>query len=101
METYRVGDRVSHDMWGPGRVIDLAEDRSLLLTFGGARTLPVTVPYRKLQKTLTQGELGAPRRRVRSRLLRLAGAVAGQRSAPGPRCPARTRWHPADAGSQS
>ena len=50
LETYRVGDRVSHDTWGLGRVIDLAEDRSLLVTFGGARTLRVTVPYRKLQK---------------------------------------------------
>ena len=50
LETYRVGDRVSHDTWGLGRVVDLAEDRSLLVTFGGARTLRVTIPYRKLQK---------------------------------------------------
>jgi transcription elongation factor GreA-like protein len=50
VETFRVGDRVSHDTWGLGRVIDLSEDRSLLVTFGGARTQRVTVPYRKLQK---------------------------------------------------
>ena len=50
LEPYRVGDRVSHDTWGLGRVIDLAEDRSLLVTFGGSRTQRVSVPYRKLQK---------------------------------------------------
>jgi transcription elongation factor GreA-like protein len=50
VETYRVGDRVTHDTWGLGRVIDLSEDRSLLVTFGGAHTQRVTVPYRKLQK---------------------------------------------------
>ena len=50
LETYQVGDRVTHDTWGLGRVIDLSEDRSLLVTFGGAHTQRVTVPYRKLQK---------------------------------------------------
>lgn len=39
LETYRVGDRVGHETWGLGRVIELAEDLSLLVTFGGARTL--------------------------------------------------------------
>ncbi len=45
-----MGDRVSHDTWGLGRVIDLSEDRSLLVTFGGAHTERLVAPYRKLQR---------------------------------------------------
>jgi len=50
LETYRVRDRVSHDTWGQGRVIDLSEDRSLLITFGGAHTERVLARYRRLQR---------------------------------------------------
>jgi hypothetical protein len=50
LETFRVGDRVSHDTWGLGRVIDLSEDRSLLVTFGGTHTERLVAPYRKLQR---------------------------------------------------
>ncbi len=50
LETYRVGDRVSRDTGGLGRVVDLSEDRSLLVTFGGTHTERLLAPYRKLQR---------------------------------------------------
>lgn len=50
MESYEVGDRVSHDRWGLGRVVDLAADRSLLVTFGDTHTERLEIPYPKLHK---------------------------------------------------
>lgn len=45
-----MGDRVSRDTGGLGRVVDLSEDRSLLVTFGGTHTERLLAPYRKLQR---------------------------------------------------
>ena len=49
-EVYAVGDRVSHDKWGLGRVIDRADDGALLVTFGGTGTQRLVTPYPKLHK---------------------------------------------------
>jgi hypothetical protein len=50
VQAYEVGDRVSHDRWGLGRVIDLAADRSLTVAFGDGHTERLEIPYPKLHK---------------------------------------------------
>ncbi len=49
VESYQVGDRVTHDQCGLGRVIGVEEGIAVLVDFGG-RELRIGTPYPKLSK---------------------------------------------------
>ncbi|WP_375002788.1 hypothetical protein [Aeromicrobium sp. CTD01-1L150] len=46
--TYSVGERVSHDTWGLGRVISLEADGALVAEFADA-TRRITLPTSKME----------------------------------------------------
>jgi hypothetical protein len=46
---FAVGDKVTHDVYGLGRVIDVEEGAAVLIDFGSAR-LRVPSPYHKMIK---------------------------------------------------
>jgi hypothetical protein len=47
IETFEVGDRVSHDSYGVGRVTSI-EDAAVTVDFG-SRTVRIASPFRKLE----------------------------------------------------
>ena len=49
VEQYEVGDRVTHDQHGLGSVVDVVEDKGVLVDFGSVRQW-ITPPYGKLSK---------------------------------------------------
>jgi hypothetical protein len=48
IEQFAVGDRVSHDSYGVGRVVG-AEDEAMTVDFG-SQTVRVVSPYRAMEK---------------------------------------------------
>lgn len=46
---FAVGDQVTHDMYGLGRVIDIEDGIAVLVDFGSAR-MRITSPYSKMTK---------------------------------------------------
>ena len=49
IESYAVGERVSHDRYGMGRVVGVDEGNSIVVDFG-SQTLRISSPYNKLIK---------------------------------------------------
>ncbi|WP_080045893.1 hypothetical protein [[Actinomadura] parvosata] len=49
IEQFTMGDRVSHDKYGLGRVLAVGEDDTVLIDFG-AETYRIASPYAKLVK---------------------------------------------------
>ncbi|TCC07227.1 hypothetical protein E0H45_14530 [Kribbella soli] len=48
LKSYEVGERVSHDREGLGRVHSVEADGTVIIDFGGGRLLRVVAPFAKL-----------------------------------------------------
>jgi hypothetical protein len=49
VETFEVNDQVTHDKYGLGVVLGIAEDEAVLVDFG-SRRMRITSPYSKMTK---------------------------------------------------